>query len=424
MSNKQGKKRRNVAKRRKGRGQKRVLDRIARMYIPEIVKVGPISGVSGASIPAGGTGPIIQRAFLTSLDELFPPIANNILGHFMRQRVEDTMNTILIRLKNKTEAHIYKNVPLALDIRSRVNMSKGTLVTDEHIADITGVAFEDAVINLNPEDGEQFVWLFRSKWLFGLYFDLTGKLKQSELLPYLGTCWKRVNYLGEYQFMASEDQFEEMVSDGWFPFIALRGKKFRALMMYYKEGCKYHSQVDSVVDSFDDATIDGMIQYWWANEHFAAKKQMITDAINAYKSGTYTLAGKALSTELEGILRYAYDLEIASVDPNATQKPNTFDLREYLRRKTQEKYSHADSLCFPVQFIQYLEKYTFRGFDLSVGSVPEGRNPVAHGVTPDEMYTKEFALKAILALDNAYFFLGKTATDMGESSISDDASPN
>jgi hypothetical protein len=142
---------------------------------------------------------------------------------------------------------------------------------------------------------------------------------------------------------------------------------------------------------------------------------MITDAVDAYKSGIYTLAGKALSTELEGILRYAYNLDIASANPDAKQKPSTFDLREYLKKKSQERYSLNDSLCFPAQFIKYLEKYTFRGFDLSAGSIPEGRNAVAHGVTPDTMYTKEFVLKAILALDNAYFFLGKSASNNGES---------
>lgn len=405
MSNK-----RRIKKRNKGQTQKQVLDRLARMYRPEIVKVGPISGFADGTIPAGSAGTIIQRSFLTSLDERFPLIASNLLGHFLGSGVADRMNAILIRLKNQTEAHIYERFPLGFQIRARGDIPKGTAVTDEQIADITGVTFEDAVINLNPEDGEQFVWLFRSKWVFGLYFDLTGKLKQSELLPYLGSCWKRVNYLGEYLFMASDEHFEKMVSDGWFPFVALRGEKFRILMMYYKEGCKHKSQSDSVVDYFDSATIDGMIQYWWANEHFAKKKQMLSDAINAYKNGTYTLAGKALSTELEGILRYAYNLEIASADPTAKQKPNTFDLREYLRRKSQEKHFRTDSLCFPAQFIKYLEKYTFRGFDLAAGNVPEGRNTVAHGVTPDSIYTKEFALKAILAMDNAYFFLGKTGT--------------
>ena len=413
MSNKLGRKRRNSEKRNKG--QKQALNHLSRIYLPEIVKIGPISGLVDGTIPAGATGKIIQRAFLTSLDDCFPLIANNLLGHFMGMRAEDTMNAVLIRLKNQTDAYIYKRFPLSFQIRARGDIPKGTAVTDEHIADITGVTFEDAAINLNPEDGEQFVWLFRCKWLFGLCFDLTGKLNQSELLPYLGKCWKRLSYMGEYNFMASDEQFEQMVSDGWFPFVALRGEKFRTLMMYYKEGRKHQSQIDSVVESFDDATLDSMTQYWWANEHFAAKRQMITDAINAYKTGTYTLAGKALSTELEGILRYAYNLEVASADPGAKQKPNTFDLREYLKKKSQEKHSLTDSLCFPAQFIKYLEKYTFRGFDLSAGSVPEGRNAVAHGVTPDSMYTKEFALKAILALDNACFFLGKATTDQGES---------
>lgn len=410
MSNRRG-----IKRLKKGKGQKLGSDRLARIYDPEIVKVEPISGLVDGTIPAGATGKILQRAFLTSLDERFPLFANNLLGHFMGVQVEDTINTVLIRLKNQTQAHIYKRFPLSFQFRARGDISKGTIVTDAHIADINAVEFKDALINLNPEDGEQFIWLFRSKWFFGLYFDLTGKLNQSELLPHLGTCWKRLTYMGEYLFMASEEQFDKMVTDGWFPFVALRGEKFKTLMMYYKEGCKHQSRIDSVVDSFEDATIDSITQYWWANEHFAAKKQMITDAINAYKTGTYTLAGKALSTELEGILRYAYNLEVASADPGAKQKPSTFDLREYLKRKSQEKYSLADSLCFPAQFITYLEKYTFRGFDLSVGNVPEGRNPVAHGVTPDSMYTKEFALKAILALDNAYFFLGKTVSDRRES---------
>ena len=410
MSNKRGKKKRN-----KGKNKNQKFAQLSQIYHPDIIKVGQIDGLADSTIPAGATGPIIQRAFFTSLDERFPLIATNLIGHFMRGKVDDTINTVLIRLKNQTDAYIYKRFPLSLQIRASRDILKGTAVTDGDIADITGVDFSDAAINLNPEDGEQFVWLFRCKWLFGLYFDLTGKLNRQELLLDLGKCWKRLNYMSEYLFMASEQHFESMVSDGWFPFVALRGEKFRTLMMYYKEGCKHQSQIDSVVESFDNLTIDNIIKRWWSNEHFATKSNMITDAVDAYESGIYTLAGKALSTELEGILRYAYNLDIASANPDAKQKPSTFDLREYLKKKSQERYSLNDSLCFPAQFIKYLEKYTFRGFDLSAGSIPEGRNAVAHGVTPDTMYTKEFVLKAILALDNAYFFLGKSASNNGES---------
>jgi hypothetical protein len=381
---------------------------LEKIYPSQIIKVERIDGLANETISAGSTGTIIQKAFVTSLNKNFPTIANNLLKHFLKEPVENQANTILIRLKNKTEAHIYKIFPFSLMVRVRENVHKGMPVMEEHIADILSVTFKDDMVDLNPNNGEQFIWLFRSKWIFGLYFDLTGKLVQSKLLSELGSCWKQVNYLSEYTFMETNEYFEKMITDGWFPFIALRGNKLNTLMMYYEEGCKHKTHLDSIIDSFDEKTLNNITKNWWDNEHFKQKKQMITDAITAYINGVYTLSGKALSTELEGILRYAYNLDIASSNSSAKQKPSTFNLREYLKSKSQKNHSLRDSLSFPSQFIEYLEKYTFRGFDLALGDIPEGRNSVAHSVAPDYTYTKEFSLKAILALDNAYFFLGKT----------------
>lgn len=378
------------------------------IYPSNILKVRPIDGLADGTIPAGSSGKIIQKAFVTSLNKQFSTFANNLLGCFINGPIENSVNTVLIRLKNKTEAHIYRKFPLSLQVRTKGDIKKGMAVMEEHISDILGVSFNDDIIDLNPQDGEQFIWLFRSKWIFGLYFDLTGELSQSNLLTELGSCWKQLHYLSEYTFMETNRYFEKMLSDGWFPFIALRGHKLKILMMYYEEDCKHKTHLDTIINSFTEHALNNITQYWWRNEHFKQKKQMITDAITAYNNGVYTLSGKALSTELEGILRYAYNFDIASSNFYTKQKPNTFDLREYLKNKSQENHSLKDSLSFPSHFIEYLKKYTFRGFDLASGDIPASRNTVAHGVTLDEGYTKEFSLKAILALDNAYFFLGNT----------------
>ncbi|MHC5822747.1 MAG: hypothetical protein ACYT04_44660, partial [Nostoc sp.] len=68
--------------------------------------------------------------------------------------------------------------------------------------------------------------------------------------------------------------------------------------------------------------------------------------------------------------------------------------------------SHLGSLCFPNRFLDYLNNYIFKGFDVQIGQIPESRHSVAHGVAQDDVYCKEFALKLILTLENIYFFLG------------------
>ena len=86
--------------------------------------------------------------------------------------------------------------------RCTTGVKAGRVVYENQIIDITSVRFEDSEFNLDIQDGDKFIWLFRDKWAFGLYFDFTGTLETEDLWDKLGHCYKMVKYHTIYSFLS------------------------------------------------------------------------------------------------------------------------------------------------------------------------------------------------------------------------------
>ena len=112
-------------------------------------------------------------------------------------------------------------------IRAKKPVKAFQLVYQNDIIDIIGVKFSDAIFNLDIENGDKFIWLFRVNWKFGLYFDFSGRLDISKLPSELAECYRHLEYLDIYSFLESEKQVKELIDEGWFPFIQLIGSRFQ-----------------------------------------------------------------------------------------------------------------------------------------------------------------------------------------------------
>lgn len=371
-------------------------------YNPKVIDDFELCGISANTAKGGDTVKVIEKMFISSLDEHFEQFATNLLSQVTGGNPGASLNSIYVLIKPDRKAYVYSTYPFGNTVFLKNAVKQHRVVFESNVADITSVFFKDDVIDLNPQSGDRLIWLFRKNWNFGLFFDFSGKLDADEILNELGFYYRRMSYLSTYLFLEDTNNFNEMICDGWFPFVSLIGDGMDKIQLYYKSEKKDRLTIECFIDSFDKEKIEGITARWWGNTQFNKKKKIIEAGISSFLLGTedgYVNAVKNLATELEGILRVSFH-------DDYSRKPTTKELKEYITNKGKDKYSSIGSLCFPEKFLEYLTEYIFRGFDVESGVLPESRHSVAHGVGEDSIYSKEFALKLILTFDNIYFFMG------------------
>lgn len=108
---------------------------------------------------------------------------------------------------------------------------------------------------------------------------------------------------------------------------------------------------------------------------------------------------KNLETELEGIIR----LSCFSETGNKTL--STKQIKEYIIESGKKNFTTLSSLGFTDEFMDYLNDFIFKGFDLEK-EIPTSRHSIAHGVAETDNYSQVKALQIILTIDQIYYLLG------------------
>lgn len=375
---------------------------ISDIYKP-IVRDGiEIDGITGETIPKDANGLIIQKFFIASYDKNFERYCNSILNFVLGNSQNETLNKLLVVIKKDNRAVIYYKFPVKFQIKAKKAVKAFQLVRQDDVLDIVGVEFSDAIFNLDIEDGDKFIWLFRINWKFGLYFDFSRKLEVKNLSVELADCYRHLQYLDMYSFLENEKRVKELLDEGWFPFIQLIGSRFQNLMNYFEEEKKYAFQVERILEYFDREEIIALTSNWWGNSIFIEKREILEAGIEAYFQGTksgYINAIKTISTEIEGVIRVAFIKDFG-------KKPSTKEIQQYIIALGEKKFSGVGSLGFPKLFYSYLNESVFKAFDEKAGEIPSSRHSFAHGVAKFENYTQIRALQLLLTLDQIYFYLG------------------
>ncbi|MBI3168405.1 MAG: hypothetical protein HYZ22_08005 [Chloroflexi bacterium] len=375
---------------------------VLEIYKPIIRDGIKIDGIAGETIPKDAKGLIIRKSFILSYDKNFERYCNNILSGVLGNPQNETLNRLLVVIKKDDQARIYQNFPLKARIRAKRSVKAFELVRQDDIVDIVGIEFSDAIFNLDIENGDKFIWLFRINWKFGLYFDFSGQLYVSKLSEELADCYRRLLYLDTYSFLENEKRLKELLDEGWFPFIQLIGSRFQRLIDYFAEEKKYVFQVEKILEYFSNEEFIRFSSNWWANPIFNEKREILEAGIEAYFQGTksgYINAIKTISTEIEGVIRVAFFNDFG-------RKPTTQEIQHHITTLGEKKFSAVGSLGFPKLFYEYLNQSVFKGFDQKTGEIPPSRHSYAHGVAKFENYTQIRALQLLLTLDQIYFFLG------------------
>lgn len=371
-----------------------------KLYTPIIKKLN-LGGICAKTVLSGETAPIIIKATITSLNDIFPTIMKQLLNITIGISEINYINNLLILIKPDNTAYIYKHFPLGVKARLKRSVTKGSIVYNDDIADIESIFFEDAIFKFNYERGDKVICLLRENWKFVLHIDLTCKSNKEEVYFDIGNAYKLLKYYDLYKFLENHDNFDMLINDGWFPFIELMSSTYKDLLNYYNNKENYLRNIDFILNKYTPRTLNILIQKWWSNPIFSDKKEIIEAGIDSYCSNTksgYINCIKNLSTELEGIIRITY------TDKNH-KTPQTKDLKNFIYTVSKAKFSSDTSLAFPLLFKKYLDNVIFKGFDIIHDNVPPSRHSFAHGVASTEQYSKIKAFQLILCLDQLYYYL-------------------
>ena len=214
------------------------------------------------------------------------------------------IHCFLILIHNDLSTDIYTNdFSVAVQLRLKRDL-EGSLIKKDDIADIQKLGFPQIEI----QDSDTVICCLKVGWKFLLYCDFGSEgrsLDIGSMQTELGHLYRYLCFQEVYQTLETETCFEEMVVDGWFPFVALLGKDYEELDAIYKNGRPASDYaVKTLLDRFDESRLKIMTDKWWENPLFQQKRELLQAGIDAFLRGTkgdYINCIKNLYSEIEGI---------------------------------------------------------------------------------------------------------------------------
>jgi hypothetical protein len=315
----------------------------------------------------------------------------------------DKVSWFLVVVHGDRSAELYVDtVPVSLLVRVKRDCQIGEAVTDQSMADVKTMRFD----GLELADSDQIIFCFKVGWKFALFFDLGRRrdgldqgypLNVPAMEADLAHLYRLLRFQAAYEAVANKGMLDRLLADGWFPFIEILGPDFERLHRGYRDGA-IEAHEDALLKTFTAERIDGLAAGWWRHAVLADRRPILEPAIEAFKRGEAVSTIKILLTEIEGVIRDAY---VAALGETA----KLGKLLDFLIERGVTNSSPA-STYFPLEFLAYLQRYTFANFDLGTGAgVATARHGASHGVMKAEDYTLRRALQAILTVDQMRFYL-------------------
>jgi hypothetical protein len=316
--------------------------------------------------------------------------------------VPDFVHQLLILIHKDLSADIFLNdFPVTIEIIAKRDLEKGEGVGQNDIADIKRLQFPLIQIT----DTDKVVFCFKKGWKFGLFFDLhrVQNLDIDKMSLAIGKLYRYLAFQYVYQVLENSAQYQEMIQDGWFPFIDIIGVEYISLAKAYQNKFDFENRIRDIVAIFDGARIERITNKWWRKQVFNDKKEILQAGINAFIRSDgegYINCISTLLPQVEGIVRLQY-----FSDTKEGKDIPILKLLKFLIEKGRTKTGSDDSLFLPLPFLNYLKDIVFARFDLEASQIKLSRHSTSHGVVTADSYTRIKALQTILVLDQVYFYI-------------------
>ena len=363
--------------------------------------------VHGVSLNTAQPGEMVQlwsRFALTSDDRRFERIATELKGlisaKLSSQKINLNLNkyeTILLVIKPNNIGLLWlDSAANCILVTVKTAMESGSIVYEDDICDVLGMDFPDVKIEAN----DRVISIIRIGWKFGVFLDgnLNGKFDREAMKKTLGWLYRTLKYKHLYELLSEKQEFDVMVSKGWFPFAEV-SSEIHGMFNHLHNDIEFGNQEKLLCGLFDRARLDRILARWLPNKILEEREVILREAFDSFVEEKPVAVIKIILTEIEGIIRDKYN----SVHNN---KASLKTLLEFTIKTAEQRLESEDTLMFTGQFLDYLKNCTFANFD---PDGPKGnansRHAIGHGAAAAHTYTKIKALQAILTLDQIMFYL-------------------
>ncbi len=367
-----------------------------------------VENLAGFSSKAAKGGEVVQiwtRLSLTSDQTLFHRLVEGIAGVITHMAEAagaavrlDRANTLLLVIKPDNKAELWVDTAaVTMKCMFKRDVKAGSIIYESDIADVISMTFP--CVDIGEKD--KVLCIFREAWRFGLAFDMNpaGKLDLEGFYTALGTLHRELRYRHLYQAMADQALLARLMDGGWFPFVEIITGEFKDLLRHGEAGFDFAEIEPAILAKFDAGRMGHILSRWLGKPHFAAKSNLLKEAVEAFAAGKPVAVLKIVLTEIEGILNEAHRAA------NGGQGAKLKELLAFAEASAAQRAGRADTLLFPVAFGRYLAQHTFANFDpVGQTGTAGSRHAVGHGAAAQATYTMTRALQAILTLDQLAFY--------------------
>lgn len=307
-----------------------------------------------------------------------------------------TIDTLMAIIRKDKKTSIYLNeVKVIAEIKVKRAMKKGDIIYADSILDFGPISFQDIQIPIDAG----FIFVFSVGWRKGFFYDFSPLETNESNRTYnleetLGSLYSYLMF--QERFKISQDIWDIMFAQKWFPFTYLDDMLLRKIINHVKQGW----DIDDLLPQIKENIIKLLNESKPFDKNtpfFSEHSEIIEHAIEKYKNDDFISCTSILYPRIEGLMRSFY----RSTGYKESPSPNS--LTKAVIEHNQSKRI-SQSLLLPEKFSNYLKDVYFASF--SPGSMPDvGRHSVAHG----EARVDDFSLKsssiAILVLYQLSLFL-------------------
>jgi len=239
-----------------------------------------------------------EKGFYTSDDTMFSE-AVTMINQFIQGKKDNIKTNDMLIIFRDGKILIYEDFPVQMESVLKITESAkfGDTVMTPELIDIKTLYFTSSRDKIFLQENDKFIWFFRNKWNFGLYFDFTGSVDKETINRELASKFRYLEFINIYKNITDAFDIEHLINEGWFPFIDLiRNKRLSILRKYFEyEGEKREKLINSFINDYDRIKISAMVEDWLKIPEFKEKEKEIKTAVDAYLFGDTESALNMLS---------------------------------------------------------------------------------------------------------------------------------
>lgn len=350
---------------------------------------------------------IVQKEFVSSEDgdlfisrlEGFPELLLNKITQIHKIIiVPSSIDNMFAVLRSDKTATVYINSPMKALMQAKRDVKAGEAVYRDDIADIQKLIFESVEI----PDKAGIMALFSVGWRKGLFYDLTLLYEKDQNLNYdlaqlLGGHYAYLMF--QEKFKISKSEWENLLLNGWFPFITLSNQLIGNIVSHNREGWNVDDLLPQVQGEVTKI-IQNRLTSWIKIAAFQTHMEFISKAAEHYQNNDHLSCISVLFPRIEGVMRSFQSIQ------GQPEKASQKDLANVVVSPGVNPKDPNMSPLLPLRFGQYLNEVYFANFDPQRLDNPLSRNTVGHGVATKENFNLKGSTLGFLILDQLSYYFG------------------